>query len=120
MAKTHVEERIIGAVGGRFKLATLIEKRQRELLFGGRPLVPVESTDPLDVILEEVVEKKIELIPEAEALSAARAALMAETSNEAAEEQAVRAALEVESKAKDEDEKPAEVVEEEDEDEEEE
>jgi len=104
MAKKHGEEEIIHMVGGRFKLATLIEKRQKELLFGGRPLVPVESGDPLDPILEEIYEKKIELIPESEAVAAAAAALMADSPKEAEEEQRVRAALDADSKARKEDE----------------
>lgn len=94
MARKYDEEAVISQVGGRFKLATLLEKRYRELLFGGRPLVEVESNDPLDTLLEEIIEGKVELIPESEAVAAAAAVLMSDVSNEATEEQAVRAALE--------------------------
>ncbi len=95
MAKKYEEEDVIQMVGGRFKLATLLEKRYKELLFGGRPFVEVETDDPLDVLIEEIVQGKIDLIPESEAISAAAAALMSgATSNEAAEEAAARAALE--------------------------
>jgi len=104
MAKKYAEEDVISQVGGRFKLATLLEKRYRELLFGGRPLVDVESNDPLDTLLEEVVEKKVELIPESEAVAPAAAVLMSDANAEARDEQAVRAALELPEKKEDEDE----------------
>jgi DNA-directed RNA polymerase subunit omega len=104
MAKRFEEEELIKKVGGRFKLASLLEKRYKELLFGARPLVDVQSNDPLETLLQEVAQGKIELVPEAEAVAAAAAALMAERSNEASEEMAVRAALDAKTKKEDEDE----------------
>ncbi len=66
-------------MGGRFKLTFLLQKRYKELMFGSRPLVDVDSEDVLDVLLAEVAEDKIELVPEAEAVAAAAAALLGDT-----------------------------------------
>ena len=63
-------------MGGRFKLTSLLQKRYKELMFGSRPLVDVDSEDVLDVLLAEVAEDKIELVPESEAVAAAAAALL--------------------------------------------
>jgi len=98
MAKKFDEEELIRKVGGRFKLAALLEKRYKELLFGGRPLVDVQSNDTLEILLQEVAQGKIELVPEDEAVAAAAAALMAERSSEASDEMAVRAALDAKVK----------------------
>lgn len=94
MAKKHIEEQVIAKTGGRFKLASILEKRYKELLFGGRPLVESESTDPLEVLTAEIMENKVELIPEADALAAARLELIADKSTEAREEVAAREKLE--------------------------
>ena len=63
-------------MGGRFKLTSLLQKRYKELLFGSRPLVNVDSEDVLDILLAEVDDNKIELVPESEAVAAAAAALL--------------------------------------------
>lgn len=51
---------LIHNVGGRFKLAALIQKRWRELLDGARPLVDRRpgQTD-IELIIEEILEGKI-------------------------------------------------------------
>ena len=110
MLKRHEEEEFVAKIGGRFKLTALLEKRYKELLFGARPLVDIESNDPLDILLAEVLAGKTQLVPEAEAVAAAAAVLMADTSSEAREEIAARAKLESrlkreeeKAKAKDED-----------------
>jgi DNA-directed RNA polymerase subunit omega len=86
MAKKYGEEQIIEKVGGRFKLASLLEKRYKELLFGTKPLVEIDSTDPLDILIAEVMEGKIELIPEAAAVAAAQAALVYEPASDSERE----------------------------------
>ena len=94
MVKKYTEEQVIALTGGRFKLATILEKRYKELLFGGRPLVEIDSTDPLEILTAEIMDGKVELIPEAEAVAAARLELIADKSNEAREEVAAREKLE--------------------------
>jgi DNA-directed RNA polymerase subunit omega len=86
MAKKYGEEEVIQKAGGRFKLASLLEKRYKELLFGARPLIQTDSTDPLDILLAEVMEGKIELIPEAAAVKAAAAALLYEPASDSERE----------------------------------
>jgi DNA-directed RNA polymerase subunit K/omega len=51
---------LVFKVGGRFKLAALIQKRWGELLEGARPLVERKSgmTD-MEVVIQEILEDKI-------------------------------------------------------------
>jgi DNA-directed RNA polymerase subunit omega len=103
MAKTYSNEDALDKVGGRFKLTSLLEKRYRELLFGARPLVERTSRDPMDLLLGEVIEGKIELVPEAEAVAAAAAALMGETKKRSKAEAAAKIDLSVDDDEGDED-----------------
>jgi len=98
MLRKHEEELFISKIGGRFKLVSLLEKRYKELVFGSRPLVDTQSSDPLDILLAEVIEGKIDLVPESEAIAAAAAVLMADKSDEAREEIAERARIDARQK----------------------
>jgi DNA-directed RNA polymerase subunit omega len=53
-------EEIIKKVGGRFRLAALIQRRWVQLLQGERPLVPWEGLTEMEIIIREIVEGKIE------------------------------------------------------------
>ena len=86
MAKKYGEEQIIEKAGGRFKLASLLEKRYKELLFGARPLVDTDTGDPLDTLIAEVMEGKIELVLESTAIAAAAAALAYEPASDSERE----------------------------------
>ena len=48
-------------VGGRFHLASLVQKRLLELNRGQRRLVSEDSGNPLDIVLREIDEGMIEL-----------------------------------------------------------
>ena len=48
-------------VGGRFRLTALLQKRIRELVRGGRPLVECDTHDYTEIALAEVLAGKIEL-----------------------------------------------------------
>ena len=51
-------------VGNTFELTTLIQKRCRELVRGRqRKLVDLESRNPIQIALEEVLQGKIHLAP---------------------------------------------------------
>jgi DNA-directed RNA polymerase subunit omega len=53
-------EKIINKVGGRFKLAALVQKRMGELLQGSRPLI--EDTDGktmMEIVVQEILQDKI-------------------------------------------------------------
>ena len=52
---------IVTRLGGRFKLTALIQDRLKELVLdGARPLVPRRGRTDLEVVIEEIVEGKIE------------------------------------------------------------
>ena len=46
-------------VGGRFKLAALIQRRVVELLQGARPLVETKGLSDIEVVVQEIIEDKI-------------------------------------------------------------
>ena len=53
------EEQIVNKVGGRFKLSTLIQKRLVQLNAGSRPLVDMNTSDKMSIVLQEIVQDKI-------------------------------------------------------------
>ncbi|HEX4130725.1 MAG TPA: DNA-directed RNA polymerase subunit omega [Pirellulales bacterium] len=55
------EEAIVNKVGGRFKLSTLIQKRLVALNGGSRPLVDMDTTDKLEIVIQEIMQDKIYL-----------------------------------------------------------
>ena len=58
---------LIRKVGGRFKLASLMQRRWLQLMQGARPMVETEGLTDLEVVVKEIVDGKIELeTPEAE------------------------------------------------------
>jgi DNA-directed RNA polymerase subunit omega len=53
-------EEIVKKVGGRFKLAALVQKRMSELLQGSRPLVEnTENMSLLQIVIQEILQDKI-------------------------------------------------------------
>lgn len=54
-------EELIRKVGGKFKLTALIQRRWVQLLQGERPLVPVEGRTEMEVIIDEILQDKIEV-----------------------------------------------------------
>lgn len=59
MIEALKNDTIIKMVGGRFKLAALMQKRWVELMQGGRPLVECDNLTELDIIAKEILEGKI-------------------------------------------------------------
>ncbi len=58
---------LIKKVGGRFKLASLMQRRWLQLMQGARPMVETEGLTDLEVVVKEIVDGKIELeLPEDE------------------------------------------------------
>jgi DNA-directed RNA polymerase subunit omega len=55
------EEAIVNKVGGRFKLSTLIQKRLVALNGGSRPLVDLNTSDKLAIVIQEIIQDKIYL-----------------------------------------------------------
>ncbi|OHB64138.1 MAG: hypothetical protein A2Y77_17760 [Planctomycetes bacterium RBG_13_62_9] len=53
-------EEIVEKVGGRFKLAALIQKRMLELLQGSRPLIEnTEGKTMMEIVVQEILQDKI-------------------------------------------------------------
>jgi len=61
MLKELSEESIVNKVGGRFKLATLIQKRLVQLNAGSRPLVSVAGDNKMEIVIQEIMQDKIHL-----------------------------------------------------------
>jgi DNA-directed RNA polymerase subunit omega len=57
------EEQIVNKVGGRFKLSTLIQKRLVALNRGARPLIELQTKNPMEVVIQEIMQDKIYLDP---------------------------------------------------------
>jgi DNA-directed RNA polymerase subunit omega len=55
------EEGIVNKVGGRFKLARLIQKRMVALTTGAKPLVNLRTPDKMAIVVEEILQDKIYL-----------------------------------------------------------
>jgi len=53
-------DEIVDKVGGRFKLASLIQRRWLELIQGARPMVDPKGLTEIEVVIREIEEGKIE------------------------------------------------------------
>jgi DNA-directed RNA polymerase subunit omega len=51
---------VITKLGGRFKLTALIQRRWLELMRGARPMVDTQGRTDLEVVIQEIIEGKIE------------------------------------------------------------
>ena len=86
MLDIDTEEELVKLVGGKFRLTALIQKRMAELNRGAPHLVEFENTDEphlRDVVIEEILEGKIELAPMEELDHALQEAITAEKPEEA-------------------------------------
>lgn len=54
-------EEIIRKIGGRFKLTALIQRRWLQLLQGERPMVESDGLTEMEIILQEILEGKLEM-----------------------------------------------------------
>jgi len=60
MIEALKDDVIINKVGGRFKLAALIQKRWVEYIQGSRPLIKrVDGMTDMEAIVQEILEDKI-------------------------------------------------------------
>lgn len=56
---------LIRKFGGRFKLSALIQRRWLQILQGARPMVDPKGLTELEVVIQEIVEGKVEMeLPE--------------------------------------------------------
>jgi DNA-directed RNA polymerase subunit omega len=61
MIEALKSDAIANKVGGRFKLCTLIQRRLIQLMEGSRPLVERHGRSDLELVIEEILQDKIEL-----------------------------------------------------------
>ncbi len=61
MIEAFRHDEIIEKVGGRFKLAALIQRRWVQLMQGARPMVDTKGLTEMEVIVKEILEDKIKL-----------------------------------------------------------
>lgn len=58
-------DELIRKFGGRFKLSALIQRRWLQILQGARPMVDPKGLTELEVVIQEIVEGKVEMeLPE--------------------------------------------------------
>ncbi len=61
MIEALKSDEIVNKLGGRFKLTALIQRRLRELIIdGARPLVERDGRTDLEVVIDEILQGKIE------------------------------------------------------------
>ncbi len=74
MIEALKDDKVINALGGRFKFTALVQHRIRELMEGARPLVERRGRSDFEVAVQEIVEGKIGLDTSADADAAPEAA----------------------------------------------
>ena len=62
MIEAFRNDDIVRKVGGRFRLAALIQRRWIQLMQGARPMVETRGLTDMEVVVKEILEGKIELI----------------------------------------------------------
>jgi len=62
MIEALKSEEIVDKFGGRFRLATVIQRRLVQLMEGARPLVDREGRSDLEIVVAEIMEDKIEIV----------------------------------------------------------
>jgi len=56
-----IEDELVLKTGGKLQLTSLMQKRIVELKRGARPLVEIESTDLQEIVIQEILQDKVEL-----------------------------------------------------------
>lgn len=49
-------------VGGKFTLTVLMQKRIVELIRGAQKLVDTQATNPIEIVLDEIIDDKVKLV----------------------------------------------------------
>jgi len=61
MIEALKSDHIVNKVGGRFKLCSLIQRRLVQLMEGARPLVERGDRSDLELVVEEILQDKIDI-----------------------------------------------------------
>jgi DNA-directed RNA polymerase subunit omega len=75
MIEALKSDEIVHRMGGRFKLCALIQRRWQELIQGARPLVERNGRSDLEVIIDEILQGKIDIDRNESTVSSADEAL---------------------------------------------
>lgn len=67
MIEALTNDDIIDKFGGRFKLTALIQRRWLQLLQGARPMIETAGLTEMEVVVEEIVQGKLDFIVPEEA-----------------------------------------------------
>ncbi len=59
MIEALKDDKVVHALGGRFKFTALVQHRIRELMDGARPLIERQGRSDFEVAVQEIVEGKI-------------------------------------------------------------
>ncbi len=62
MIEALKSEEIVDKFGGRFRLATVIQRRLVQLMDGARPMVERDGRSDLEVVIAEILADKIEIV----------------------------------------------------------
>jgi len=62
MIEAFKSEEIVDKFGGRFRLTAVIQRRLVQLMDGARPLIEREGRSDLEVVVQEILEDKIEIV----------------------------------------------------------
>ena len=62
MIEAVKSEEIVEKFGGRFRLTAVIQRRLVQLMEGARPLIERDGRSDLEVVVQEILEDKIEIV----------------------------------------------------------
>ncbi|HTV49293.1 MAG TPA: DNA-directed RNA polymerase subunit omega [Phycisphaerae bacterium] len=75
MIEAVKSDEIVHKLGGRFKLCALVQHRWKELIHGARPLVERNGRTDLEVIIDEILQGKLNIDFEKSAITPPQEAL---------------------------------------------
>ncbi len=62
MIEAFKSEEIVDKFGGRFRLTAVIQRRLVQLMDGARPLIERDGRSDLELVVQEILEDKIEIV----------------------------------------------------------
>ena len=62
MIEAFKSEEVVDKFGGRFRLTAVIQRRLVQLMEGARPLVERDGRSDLELVVQEILEDKIEIV----------------------------------------------------------
>lgn len=62
MIEAFKSEEIVEKFGGRFRLTAVIQRRLVQLMEGARPLIERDGRSDLEVVVQEIMEDKLEIV----------------------------------------------------------